>query len=95
MLTYFLDVPQERYLGWRETRELGSRIGRRVAAGIKGRETRRAEEEEQGPLGTLLPRKESPSGLSWACCRLVNILCSAQKGERGSSFSEHEETGWK
>ena len=55
MLTYFSDVPQERYLGWRETRELGSRMGRRVAAGIKGKETRRAEEEEQGPLGKLLP----------------------------------------
>lgn len=48
-----------------------------------------------GYPGYVAPPKESPSGLSWACCRLVNILCSAQKEKRGSSFSEHEETGWK
>lgn len=49
MSAYFLDVVQERGLGWREMGVVGYLVQRGVAAWIKKREIRRGGKEERVP----------------------------------------------
>lgn len=91
MSAYFLDVVQERGLGWREMEVLGYPVQRGVAAWIKRRETRREGKEER---------------VSWVCCSHQRFSFRALLGmpqtsklpvlclkEGDSSFWEHKKTG--